>query len=78
MEAERHEQIRKRAHAIWEQEGRPHGREQEHWERAERELGPDAAPLAAASLKKKAPSPRAIKAPGVKAAAPKKVRTVKG
>lgn len=77
MEAERHEQIRQRAHAIWEQEGRPHGREQEHWERAERELGLDAAPLAAASLKKKAPSPRAAKAPGMKAAAPKKARTAK-
>jgi hypothetical protein len=33
----RDEQIRKRAHEIWEQEGRPEGKEREHWERAERE-----------------------------------------
>ncbi len=26
--------IRERAYAIWEEEGRPHGREWEHWERA--------------------------------------------
>lgn len=32
------QKIRERAHAIWEQEGRPDGRELEHWERAEREL----------------------------------------
>ena len=31
--------IRERAHAIWEAEGRPEGREQEHWQRACRELG---------------------------------------
>lgn len=30
--------IRERAYAIWEHEGRPEGREQEHWERAAREI----------------------------------------
>jgi hypothetical protein len=30
--------IRRRAHEIWEQEGRPHGRDREHWERAAREF----------------------------------------
>lgn len=38
MQHGRDEQIRRRAHEIWEQEGRPHGKEREHWERAEREL----------------------------------------
>lgn len=33
------EKIRERAYAIWEEEGRPEGREQEHWERAAREFG---------------------------------------
>ena len=30
--------IRRRAHAIWEREGRPEGRQQEHWEQARREI----------------------------------------
>jgi len=33
------DKIRQRAYAIWESEGRPHGRAQEHWAAAERELG---------------------------------------
>ena len=28
--------IRERAHALWEEEGRPEGRAEEHWERARR------------------------------------------
>ena len=31
-------QIASRAHAIWEEEGRPDGRDREHWARAEREV----------------------------------------
>jgi len=39
MEAARHEAtIRHRAYAIWEEEGRPDGREWDHWERALREI----------------------------------------
>lgn len=38
MEYGRDELIRQRAHEIWEQEGRPHGKEREHWDRAEREV----------------------------------------
>jgi len=33
-----HEAIRRRAYEIWEAEGRPEGREQEHWIQAQREL----------------------------------------
>lgn len=33
------ERLRERAYAIWEQEGRPHGRHEEHWHRAREELG---------------------------------------
>lgn len=30
--------VRARAHEIWEREGRPLGREAEHWEQARREI----------------------------------------
>jgi hypothetical protein len=36
--------IRQRAYAIWEAEGRPHGREWDHWLRAAEELGETAPP----------------------------------
>jgi len=31
--------IAKRAYELWEADGRPHGRSEEYWIRAERELG---------------------------------------
>jgi hypothetical protein len=33
-----HERIKQRAYALWEQEGRPEGRAEEHWRRAEAEV----------------------------------------
>jgi len=36
--SEREHAIRERAHALWEADGRPEGREQEYWYRAERLL----------------------------------------
>ena len=41
MNDDREDRIRARAHAIWVAEGRPEGREREHWHLAERELFPD-------------------------------------
>ena len=38
MQDDREARIRERAHAIWEAEGRPEGREQAHWERAIAEI----------------------------------------
>lgn len=35
------EAVRFRAYQIWDREGRPHGRDQEHWLQALRELGLD-------------------------------------
>jgi hypothetical protein len=32
------ERVRRRAHEIWEQEGRPEGRAGEHWAQASREI----------------------------------------
>lgn len=38
MTRDRRMEIADRAHEIWEQEGRPHGKALEHWLRAETEL----------------------------------------
>ncbi|MBB2969903.1 DUF2934 domain-containing protein [Mesorhizobium sp. RMAD-H1] len=38
MDTGKEEQIKARAYEIWEQEGRPQGREHEHWEQARREI----------------------------------------
>lgn len=46
MEAATHEAaIRQRAYAIWEEEGRPHGREWDHWAKASQEIS-SLAPIA--------------------------------
>ncbi|MGB3815938.1 MAG: DUF2934 domain-containing protein [Shinella sp.] len=37
MNDERQEWISKRAYSLWEAEGRPHGKDHEHWEQAARE-----------------------------------------
>ena len=38
MTNDRAYQIHRRAHEIWEQEGRPHGKHDEHWQRATEEI----------------------------------------
>jgi hypothetical protein len=38
MDEDHLQRIRARAHALWEQEGRPEGRSEEHWQRACQEL----------------------------------------
>jgi len=38
--------IRERAYAIWEEEGRPHGLDWDHWSRAKQELSGRASPAA--------------------------------
>lgn len=58
MSAAIDERIRERAHAIWIEEGCPEGRDQEHWLRAEQEVG--TVPTVAA--KTPARKPRARKA----------------
>jgi hypothetical protein len=39
MTPEREQRIRERAYHLWEADGRPHGREDEYWERAEELIG---------------------------------------
>jgi hypothetical protein len=41
MPLDRNERIRQRAYEIWEREGRPHGRDEEHWRMAAEEIGGD-------------------------------------
>jgi hypothetical protein len=41
MDADRQKEIKDRAFAIWEAEGRPDNRAQEHWRQAEAELADD-------------------------------------
>jgi len=38
MDREIHEQIAERAYALWQAEGQPDGRHEEHWYRAAREI----------------------------------------
>jgi len=53
MEDDRDRRVRERAHMIWEREGRPEGRDSEHWTQAEREIANEeaAAEAAAGELK---------------------------
>ena len=40
--ADRESEVRERAYRIWQGEGSPHGRDHDHWYRAEREVGEEA------------------------------------
>ena len=48
MQSDRQERISERAYHIWVAEGRIHGRHEEHWHRAEREIAEEELRLAAA------------------------------
>jgi hypothetical protein len=56
------ERIRERARSIWEREGRPEGRHDEHWRQAEKEISDETVPGTAAK-KRRAAGPKAVKAP---------------
>jgi DUF2934 family protein len=38
MESDREKRVRERAYQIWQREGEPHGRSDEHWAQAEAEI----------------------------------------
>jgi hypothetical protein len=66
---DRQERIRRRAHAIWEQAGRPEGAHQQHWDQATAEIdGEESRPKA----KTAPPKGSAGKATKPKAARPRK------
>ncbi|MGA8653483.1 MAG: DUF2934 domain-containing protein [Xanthobacteraceae bacterium] len=59
MTPNRHVEIAKRAHAIWELEGRPSGRDLDHWLRAEAEFDATQRAQIAKEGPAKPPRPRA-------------------
>ncbi|BCH15870.1 MULTISPECIES: DUF2934 domain-containing protein [unclassified Mesorhizobium] len=70
MTDNRQERIRRRAHAIWEQAGRPDGAHQQHWDQAAAEIDgeesrpkakPTRKPAAAKETKPKEPKPKAAR-----------------
>ncbi|RWB20655.1 DUF2934 domain-containing protein [Mesorhizobium sp.] len=62
MTDDRQERIRRRAHEIWEQAGRPEGAHMEHWDRAAAEIDAEKKPKDKAAPKKAAARPKAVKA----------------
>jgi hypothetical protein len=38
MDSEKYKRIERRAYAVWEAEGQPHGKHEEHWQLAAREI----------------------------------------
>ena len=91
MRSDREERIRQRAYALWQSEGHRHGRHEDHWHRAEREIaaeeaGPGGAPRRASRPQKTASKKSADATParsrsatsetrGEKPAAPRKPST---
>jgi hypothetical protein len=59
--SDRETRVRERAHRLWEQEGRPSGREVDHWDQASREIDAEDGILAA---RKKAPRAKRSAAAG--------------
>ncbi len=55
MNSDRQRRIEQRAYALWEAEGQPYGKDEEHWHRAVREIDAEAT----ASTKVKRTSQRA-------------------
>ncbi|AZO08715.1 MULTISPECIES: DUF2934 domain-containing protein [unclassified Mesorhizobium] len=73
MTDDRQERIRRRAHEIWEQAGRPEGSHMEHWDQATAEIDGEKQPKSKAAPKKAAASKAAAvpKAAVAKTAKPK-------
>jgi DUF2934 family protein len=61
--------IARRAYALWEKEGRPHGRDRDHWSRAERELDSELALAAAGEPAESAKTPARTRKTAAAAAA---------
>jgi hypothetical protein len=71
MQALSPEKIQVRAYELWEQEGRPDGKADEHWHRAATELS-NVSPVAGKKPRKKVAAAAVTAAPVTKAAAPAK------
>jgi len=80
MQADRQARISERAHQIWVAEGRVHGRHDEHWQRAEREIAEEELRVAAALVNRAAGMAKTTgrRAPATPAGAKKAETTAKG
>jgi hypothetical protein len=56
MRSDREERIRQRAYAIWQAEGHQHGRDEDHWHRAEREIAAEDAEMSKAPRRASRPA----------------------
>ena len=78
MDSDKEARIRERAYEIWVREGRPHGKDAEHWQKAEAEIaaqGGAVADRAAAGSKPRTETPgTATVAPGSGGAPPLRSR----
>ncbi len=79
MAGDRDERIRKRAHEIWEREGRPDGADEQHWLQASREIDAEDQPAASEPetekpAPKKARQTKPAEAEGSKPASPPRQR----
>jgi len=85
-----HQAISRAAYLIWEREGRPHGRDREHWLRAVEEISASivadpvvlrpakgAAPKTSAAQKAKAPAPKSTAKAGEAVTVPARVKAVR-
>jgi Protein of unknown function (DUF2934) len=65
MSSEKQMRIERRAYALWQAEGQPHGKHEEHWQRAAHEVEAEEGPTIAALKRspRRAPKERAV-APG--------------
>ena len=80
MQSDRHERITERAYQIWVAEGRVHGKHDEHWQRAEREIAEEELRVAAALANRAAGTAKNTgrRAPATPAGAKKAGTTAKG
>ena len=53
MDSEKQKRIERRAYAFWEAEGQPHGKHEEHWQLAAREIEAEESPSIAEKHKPK-------------------------
>jgi hypothetical protein len=80
MNEERTRRIQDRAHALWEQEGRSHGRDAEHWSQAEREIAAEddaqASGMTGPSTERRARKPKSVTGEAKKASKTRQGRAV--
>jgi sirohydrochlorin ferrochelatase len=66
MNSERHKRIERRAYAFWEAEGQPHGKHEEHWQLAARQIEAEESAPTSEKRKKRRSSSRGAEIPASK------------